>query len=195
MSGTHQTTQRCGHGTFYTVLPFLIVPLQILASNLVFHTRAWSRESYYESVCSVFALTARKSYLVHAAHWRQVHFRPHRPLPRDISHMHTAKHTPILRTVLEIVVGTLCLGIPFLFVDRARYSTSVTLMTLPELDSIARIGGLVAILCSVLSMLTSFVSIFQYKSEMAQGAAQTAGEGFVLLPVSDILVHDSVASH
>jgi len=59
-------------------------------------------------------------------------------------------------------------------------------MTLPELDSIARIGGLVAILCSVLSMITSFVSIFRYKSEMAQGAAQTAGEGFVLLPVSVI---------
>jgi len=51
--------------SFYIVLPFLIVSLQILASNLVFHTRAWSRESYYESVCSVFASTARKSYLVH----------------------------------------------------------------------------------------------------------------------------------
>jgi len=59
-------------------------------------------------------------------------------------------------------------------------------MTLPELDTIARIGGLVAILCSVLSMITSFVSIFRYKSEMAQGAAQTPGEGFFLLPVSVI---------
>jgi len=42
--------------SFYIVLPFLIVPLQILASNLVFHTRAWSRESYYESVRSVFCI-------------------------------------------------------------------------------------------------------------------------------------------
>jgi len=39
---------------FYIVLPFLIVPLQILVSNPVFHTRAWSRESYYESVRSFF---------------------------------------------------------------------------------------------------------------------------------------------
>jgi len=38
-------------------------------------------------------------------------------------------------------------------------------MTLPELDSITRIGGLVAILCL---------------------STQTAGEGFVLLPVSVI---------
>jgi len=52
----------------YIVLPFLIVPLQILVSNPVFHTRAWSRESYYESVRSVFASTLWKSYLVHAAH-------------------------------------------------------------------------------------------------------------------------------
>jgi len=59
-------------------------------------------------------------------------------------------------------------------------------MTLPELDTIAGIGGLVAILCSVLTMITPFVSIFRYKSEMAQGAAQTPGEGFFLLPVSVI---------
>jgi len=59
---------------------------------------------------------------LHAVHWRQVHFRPHRPLPRNISHIHTAKHTPILRMVLEIVASTLCFGILFLFVDRTRYS-------------------------------------------------------------------------
>ena len=62
------------------------------------------------------------------------------------------------------------------------------LMTLPALDSITQIGGLVTISwCPVLSMVTSFVSIFWYKSEMAQGSALTAGEGFVLLPVSVIL--------
>ena len=31
--------------------------------------------------------------------------------------MHTVKYTLILRTVLEIVIGILCLGILFLFVD------------------------------------------------------------------------------
>jgi len=37
--------------------------------------------------------------------------------------VYTLQSTSILRTVLEIVVGMLCLGIPFLFVDRARYSS------------------------------------------------------------------------
>ncbi|KAG6332906.1 hypothetical protein ID866_6184 [Astraeus odoratus] len=159
--------------------------------------------------------------LLRVAHWRQVHFRPHKPLPRDVSTLHPSRESPMLRTVLEIVVGILCLGIPFLFVDRARYtshfdvegntappssaplfivgacaclvsaiilSASVTLMTLPGLGSIARIGGLVAISCSVLSMVTSFVSIFRYKSEIAQGAAHAAGEGFVLLPRRSIML-------
>ena len=61
-------------------------------------------------------------------------------------------------------------------------SASVTLISFPGLDSIARIGGLVAITCSVLSMVTSFASIFRYKAEMARGTSPTA-EGFVMLSV------------
>ena len=41
---------------FYIVLPFLIVPLQILVSNPVFHTHAWLHKSYYKSVCSFFCI-------------------------------------------------------------------------------------------------------------------------------------------
>lgn len=55
-------------------------------------------------------------------------------------------------------------------------------MSFPGLDSIARIGGLVAITCSVLSMVSSFVSIFRYKAEMARGSGPSA-EGFVMLSV------------
>lgn len=62
-------------------------------------------------------------------------------------------------------------------------SASVTLMSFPGLDSVARIGGLVAIIFSVLSMVSSFVSIFRYKSDMARGPGPSA-EGFVLLSVS-----------
>ena len=58
------------------------------------------------------------------------------------------------------------------------------LITLPGLHSIAQIGDLVAILCSVLSMLTSFVSISRYASEAVQGTEETTGEDFILLPVS-----------
>lgn len=59
----------------------------------------------------------------------------------------------------------------------------MTLMSFPGLDSVARIGGLVAIIFSVLSMVSSFVSIFRYKADMARGTGPSA-EGFVLLSVS-----------
>ncbi|KAI6043670.1 hypothetical protein EDC04DRAFT_3087867 [Pisolithus marmoratus] len=71
-------------------------------------------------------------------------------------------------------------------------SASVTLISFPGLDSIARIGGPVAISCSVLSMVTSVLSIFRYEAEMAQGsaavhhAAAAAREGFVFLPDSSL---------
>ncbi|KAI6159934.1 hypothetical protein EDD17DRAFT_869555 [Pisolithus thermaeus] len=177
-----------------------------------------------QSTLSYTRMVARV--LLRAAHWRQVNFRPHKPLPRDIIVAHTPRQTPMLRTAVEILIGILCLGIPFLFVDRARYSghydvegnastqssaplfvvgactclsaiilsASVTLISFPGLDSIARIGGLVAISCSVLSMVTSFLSIFRYKAEMAQGsaavhhAAAAAREGFVFLPRRSILL-------
>ncbi|KAI6137543.1 hypothetical protein BKA82DRAFT_4335073 [Pisolithus tinctorius] len=154
------------------------------------------------------------------AHWHQVNFRPHKPLPRDIITAHTSRQTPMLRTAVEILIGILCLGIPFLFVDRARYSghfdvegnasmqssaplfvvgactclmsaiilsASVMLISFLGLDGIAHIGGPVAISCSILSMVTSFLSIFQYKAELPQGsaavhhAAAAAHEGFVFL--------------
>ncbi|KAG9317911.1 hypothetical protein JVU11DRAFT_2142 [Chiua virens] len=171
--------------------------------------------------------------LLRAAHWHQVNFRPYKPLPRDVSYQQPVTNTPILRTLFELFLGAVCLGIPFLFVDKARYhghfdvegshlpesttplfvigacaclvvrflnaspvhmliwvnsfeqsaiilSASVTLMSFPGLDSITRIGGLVAITCSVLSMATSFLSIFRYKAEMARGTGPSA-EGFVML--------------
>ncbi|KAG1859317.1 hypothetical protein DFJ58DRAFT_840189 [Suillus subalutaceus] len=60
-------------------------------------------------------------------------------------------------------------------------SASVTLMTLPGLSGVARMSGLVAIMCSVLSMITSFISIIRHKAEMAHGTPTSGSEGFVLL--------------
>ncbi|KAI6000178.1 hypothetical protein F5J12DRAFT_724187, partial [Pisolithus orientalis] len=157
--------------------------------------------------------------LLHAAHWHQVNFRPHKLLPQDIITAHTLRQNLMLHMVVEILIGILCLGIPFLFVDQTRYSSHfdvkgnyvplfvigactclvvrsalssapVTLISFPGLDGITHIGGLVAISCSVLSMVTSFLSIFQYKAELPQGSAAVhhlaaaAHEGFVFLPVS-----------
>ncbi|KIN94044.1 hypothetical protein M404DRAFT_941651, partial [Pisolithus tinctorius Marx 270] len=171
-----------------------------------------------QSTLSYTCMVARV--LLRAAHWHQVNFRPHKPLPRDIITAHTSRQTPMLRTAVEILIGILCLGIPFLFVDRARYSghfdvegnasmqssaplfvvgactclmsaiilsASVMLISFLGLDGIAHIGGPVAISCSILSMVTSFLSIFQYKAELPQGsaavhhAAAAAHEGFVFL--------------
>ncbi|KAF8835686.1 hypothetical protein BDN67DRAFT_1038407 [Paxillus ammoniavirescens] len=158
-------------------------------------------ESSNDSSCT--RIVARV--LLRVAHWRKTHFRPYKPLPGD------PRSAPIVLTVVQILIGIPRLGIPFMFVDRARYnghfdvegshapesttplfvigacaclvsaiilSASVTLMSLPELDSIARIGGLVAITCLVLSMVTSFISIFRYKAEMARGVSRS-GEGFM----------------
>ena len=141
---------------FYIVLPFLMSLCRSWSAVWSFihaHGRANSVTSRYVLFC--IGCTESPSYLVHAAHWRQVHFRPHRPLPRDISHMHTAKRTPILRTVLEIVVGILCLGIPFLFVDRARYSSHFDVENNTAMPSSAPLFVIGA--CSCLVVRTAFI--------------------------------------
>ena len=89
------------------------------------------------------------------AHWRQIHFRPHRPLPHDINPMHTAKPTPILRTTIELVIGVLCLGIPFLFVDRARYSSHFDVENNTSTPSSAPLFVIGA--CACLVVRTAFI--------------------------------------
>ncbi|OAX39078.1 hypothetical protein K503DRAFT_690330 [Rhizopogon vinicolor AM-OR11-026] len=159
--------------------------------------------------------------LLRVAHWRQMHFRPHKPLPHDVPIMQRPKrHVPAGRMFFDIIVGILCLGIPFFLVDRSTYgghldlesgmashtsgsmflvgacaclvaavilSASVTLMTLPGMHGIARTAGLIAIMCSVLSMITSFISIIRYKAELAHGTHTSGSEGFVLLSRRSVL--------
>lgn len=120
---------------------------------------------------------------------RVVYIRFQRLPFRNTSYMHTEKHTTILPTLLEIVIGILCVRFPRLFVNRARHtshfdveknastpssaplftigvcaclvlaialSASVTLISVPGLDSNVWIGGLIARSRSVVSMATSF---------------------------------------
>ncbi|KAH7906127.1 hypothetical protein BJ138DRAFT_666876 [Hygrophoropsis aurantiaca] len=172
-----------------------------------------------ESKTTHTRITAR--ILLRMVRWRQQHFRPHKPLPRDVPHAQPArKRVPIGRTIVDIFVGILCLGIPLLFVNRARYahidaeggvmahhsgplflagacaclvaaiilSASVTLMTLPGLDGVARIAGLVAILCSAASMVSSFAALYRYKTEMDQGIGRSGGEGLVFISRRSVLL-------
>lgn len=61
--------------------------------------------------------------LLRVARWRQAHYRPHRALPQD-AHKghHQAQHkTSFFRVIFDFFVGLICLGIPYLFVERAHH--------------------------------------------------------------------------
>lgn len=62
-------------------------------------------------------------------------------------------------------------------------SASVTFLSLPNLDNIARVAGLVATLFASFSMAATLVAIFKYKSEMVRIAPQI-GEGIMWVSVS-----------
>lgn len=64
-------------------------------------------------------------------------------------------------------------------------SASVTLLSLPGLDSFARIAGLVAILCASFSIASAGVAVFRFKMDLERPA--TSGlvgmEGLMVLSV------------
>ncbi|KAI5998413.1 hypothetical protein F5J12DRAFT_784984 [Pisolithus orientalis] len=114
--------------------------------------------------------------LLHTTHWCQVNFRPHKPLPQDIIATHTSRQTPMLCMVVKILIGILCLGIPFLFMDQARYSGHFD------------VEGNASTQSHVPLFVISACTCLMYKAELPQGsaavhhAAAAAHEGFVFLP-------------
>ena len=69
-------------------------------------------------------------------------------------------------------------------------SASVTLLSLPGLDGLARVAGLVAILFSSFSVVSTVLAIFKYKSDLeksgvssSSGNVGVGGEGLVVLSV------------
>ncbi|KAI6043675.1 hypothetical protein EDC04DRAFT_2599952 [Pisolithus marmoratus] len=98
-----------------------------------------------------------------ARHYRRAHFKA----DPDEGNASTQSSAPLF-----VVGACTCL------VSIVILSASVTLISFPGLDSIARIGGLVAISCSVLSM----------GSVAVHHAAAAAREGFVFLPRRSILL-------
>lgn len=170
--------------------------------NSVIHTRVVSRV------------------LIRVAQWRQQYFRPNKPLPRD-----TAKGTvrpehrlTFRRAVLDVAMSIICLGIPYLFMDRSRgrrideesglqsagpilmigscaclvsaviLSASVTFMTLPGLDDVARLAGMIAILFSASSMVSSVFALFRYKADVERTVVYVGGEGLMLLSQRSIVM-------
>ncbi|TFK33262.1 hypothetical protein BDQ12DRAFT_727898 [Crucibulum laeve] len=179
--------------------------------------------------------------LLRVVQWRQAHFRPSKPLPKDVvantSGLPT-QHRPFRRAVFDILISCLCLGIPYIFFERTQYhrmdeegglrsagplfmigactclvvrlifshyqppnpefalvrkaavvlSASVTFLSLPGLDNIARIAGLVAILFASFSMATTLVAIFRYKADMGRAASHVGVEGLVMLSRRSIVM-------
>ncbi|EIW76455.1 hypothetical protein CONPUDRAFT_168992 [Coniophora puteana RWD-64-598 SS2] len=172
--------------------------------------------------------------LLRVVHWRQQHFRPQKPLPEDVpqaqaqAQLAARRRPSVFRTILDILIGIACLGIPFMFENKAQpgsafdieggalphhagsmfvaggvaclvaaiiLSASVTLVTLPGIDEIARIAGIVAIACSVASMISAFAVIFRHKAEVYHGRSHgvggangIGGEGFIVLSRRSVLL-------
>jgi len=59
-------------------------------------------------------------------------------------------------------------------------SASVTFVSLPGLDSIARVAGFVSIICSTASLASAVMALFRYKVDMERELS-AAGEGLTTL--------------
>lgn len=61
------------------------------------------------------------------AYWRQSFFRPDKPLPKDVGgipgHLPVQRRT-VSRVIFDFVVSCLCLGIPYIFLQRAARLSS-----------------------------------------------------------------------
>jgi hypothetical protein len=63
-------------------------------------------------------------------------------------------------------------------------SASVTLLSLPGLDDIARLAGIVAILFSASSMVSTVIALFRYKADLERTIVFIGGEGLMVQSVS-----------
>ncbi|KIM38706.1 hypothetical protein M413DRAFT_29942 [Hebeloma cylindrosporum] len=154
--------------------------------------------------------------LLRVALWRQTYFRPTKPLPKDVGS--SANHLPIQRrpfrrTVFDFLVSCLCLGIPYLFLERGRLSSrmdeesgalpsaspmviigactclvaaivlsaSVTFLSLPGLDSVARTAGMVAVLFAAFSMAATGVAVLRHKADLERPVPHVGVEGLMVI--------------
>ncbi|KAI0337961.1 hypothetical protein BDW22DRAFT_1338908 [Trametopsis cervina] len=158
--------------------------------------------------------------LLRQAQWRQHYFRPTKPLPNEFNKgpIPSTRRVPFRRAFADVIMSILCLGIPYLFMDRSSrhhideesgmrsqgpvliigacaclvaaviLSASVTLMTLPGLDDIARLAGMIAILFSASSMVSSVVALFKFKADVERTVVYIGGEGLMVLSRRSIIM-------
>lgn len=62
-------------------------------------------------------------------------------------------------------------------------SASVTFLSLPGLDDISRLAGLIAILFSASSMISTVVALFRYKADVERTVMYVGGEGLMVVSV------------
>ncbi|KIP01565.1 hypothetical protein PHLGIDRAFT_112939 [Phlebiopsis gigantea 11061_1 CR5-6] len=124
----------------------------------------------------------------------------------------------VRRLFMDFIMSVFCLGIPYLFMDRSSHhrldeesgirnqgpllivgasaclvsavilSASVTLLSLPGLDDIARLAGMIAILFSASSMISAVVALFKYKADMERTVVYVGGEGLMVLSRRSIVM-------
>ncbi|KAI0677687.1 hypothetical protein C8Q78DRAFT_961672 [Trametes maxima] len=156
--------------------------------------------------------------LLRVAQWRQINYRPDKPLPRDAIKGATETRIPFRRAMLDFFVGCLCLGIPYIFMSRTHYhsfdeesglhtagpmlmlsacaclvaavilSASVTFLSLPQLDDVPRLTGFLAILFSASSMVSSVLALFRYKTDIDRTVVYIGSEGLRHLSRSRVIM-------
>ncbi|KAJ7500224.1 hypothetical protein B0H11DRAFT_1996696 [Mycena galericulata] len=152
--------------------------------------------------------------LLRVGHWRQHHFRPHKPLPVESAGNHHlrrhARSPGFVSTAAQIFASILLLGVPYLFYTHAPFhrgdaeggtgagarnllpvlavgactcllaaillSASITFLSLPGLDSVARLVALVVALLAASSMASGLVALFRYKAELGEAAQPSAAQ-------------------
>ncbi|KAL1940042.1 hypothetical protein VTO73DRAFT_9377 [Trametes versicolor] len=156
--------------------------------------------------------------LLRVAQWRQIYYRPDKPLPRDAIKGTVETRIPFRRAFLDFFIGCLCLGIPYIFMTRTRHhnfdeesglhtagpmlmltasaclvaavimSASVTFLSLPSLDDVARLTGFLAILFSASSMVSSVLALFRYKTDIDRSVVYIGSEGLTHLSRSRVIM-------
>ncbi|KAI0638617.1 hypothetical protein C8Q77DRAFT_1047520 [Trametes polyzona] len=156
--------------------------------------------------------------LLRVAQWRQIYYRPDKPLPPDAIKGAPETRVPFRRALLDFFISCLCLGIPFIFMTRTHHhsfdeesglhaagpmlmlsacscivaavilSASVTLLSLPQIDDVARLTGFLAITFSASSMVASVLALFRYKTDIDRTVVYIGSEGFRHLSRSRVIM-------
>ncbi|KAJ3505857.1 hypothetical protein NLJ89_g7196 [Agrocybe chaxingu] len=176
--------------------------------------RSFSNDSQQEDHGIQTRIVAR--ILLRVAQWRQTYFRPNKPLPKDVGTPIGAlpvQRRPFRRAIFDLLISCLCLGIPYLFIERARLSlrgadhesglrhsspmviigactclvaaivlsASVTFLSLPGLDSVARTAGMVAILFAAGAIAATGVAVLRHKADLERPASRVGVEGIMIV--------------